>query len=247
MSYSNLTEFLLSKADIQPASSILDVGCGTGRELIKMGELAGDKAKLVGVDKAERCIEQAKAAVKKDERYTFMAADLAQQLPFEDDTFDLIFSKDVLECIVDKRGFLEEIHRVLKPGGQIVMAHYDFDTQVFDGSNKALVRKMVQAYSDWEQAWMDDSDGWIGRRLWRYIHGTGLFSGSMDSFVLIETTYKPGYFGYNRVQDFQDMIEKGFISEDDYGTFKTEIEELAGKDQYLYSINSYVYSGTGKR
>ena len=246
MSYNHLTEFLLSKVEFNQLTAILDIGCGYGHQLIQLGELVEGDVKLVGLDKMDTCIAQANDATKKDERYTFMTGDLAKQLPFEDHTFDLVFSKDVLECIVDKASLLKEIHRVLKPGGQIIMAHYDFDTQVFDGSNKALVRKIVQAYSDWEQAWMDDSDGWIGRRLWKYINSTGLFSGSMDSFVLIETTYKPGYFGYNRVQDFQDMIMKGFISESDYLTFKHDIEDLARKDQYLFSINSYVYTGTGK-
>ncbi|WP_455675706.1 methyltransferase domain-containing protein [Pradoshia sp.] len=246
MSYNTLTDFLLSKVNWSQVSAVLDIGCGYGHQLIQMGELARSDVKLVGLDKMETCIAHANDSTKGDHRYTFKTADLSQPLPFDDHTFDLVFSKDVLECIVDKASLLQELHRVLKPGGQIVMAHYDFDTQVFDGNNKALVRKMVQAYSDWEQAWMDDSDGWIGRRLWKYINSTGLFSGSMDSFVLIETTYKPGDFGYNRVQDFQDMIKKGFISESDYLTFKHEMEELAKEDQYLFSINSYVYSGVGK-
>lgn len=246
MSDKTITDFLLSKVNWPQVSAVLDIGCGYGHQLIRMGEHVKSDGKLVGLDKMDACIAHAIETAKEDHRYTFMTGDLSQRLPFADDTFDLVFSKDVLECITDKASLLSEIHRVLKPGGQIVIAHYDFDTQVFDGSNKALVRKIVQAYSDWEQAWMDDSDGWIGRRLWKYINSTGLFSGTMDSYVSIETVYKPGYFGYNRVQDFQEMIMKGFITESDYVSFKKEIEELALKDEYLYSINSYVYSGVGK-
>ena len=61
---------------------------------------------------------------------------------------------------------LAEAHRLLKSSGQIVYAHYDWDSQTIDGTDKHLVRRIVQSFNDWQQNWMGACDAWMGRRLW---------------------------------------------------------------------------------
>lgn len=110
-------------------------------------------------------------------------------MPFEDETFDVVFSNNVLECITDKGKLLSEIARVLKPSGQVVCAHFDWDSQLIDGTDKALVRKIVQTFNDWQQGWMDDCDAWMGRRLWKTFNRSKLFNGEIQCHVLTNTKY----------------------------------------------------------
>lgn len=49
---------------------------------------------------------------------------------------------------------MREAVRVLRRGGQLVVGHWDWDSQLFDGSDWALVRRLVHASADWQQAWM---------------------------------------------------------------------------------------------
>ena len=91
---------------------ILDVGCGTGTMLGYLSRF-GD---AVGVDaepEAVRfCEERGVTAVRRFD---------GAKLPFEAEAFTLVSTLDVLEHIDDDRGMLTEIHRVLEPGGNLLV------------------------------------------------------------------------------------------------------------------------------
>lgn len=92
---------------------ILDVGCGTGT-LLKYLARYGD---VLGVDVDEQaiafCRERGVHKVQKIDSFP---------LPFEDNSFDLVTILDVLEHIEDDRGTLEDLYRVLRPGGMLMVA-----------------------------------------------------------------------------------------------------------------------------
>ena len=123
------------------------------------------------------------------------------------------------------------------------MAHWDWDTQVYSSDHKEVVRKLVAEFSDWQQGWMDASDGQMGRRLWGLFEGSGLFTGVMDSFTLLETQYEEGQYGFDRLQDLANLVKAGRIAEAEYDMFCGEMRALAESRKYFYSLNSYIYLG----
>ena len=149
----------------------------------------------------------------------------------------------VLICILDKTALVNEIHRVLKPGGKTLFAHWDWDTQVYNSSNKSIIRKFVAAFSDWQQDWMEASDGQMGRRLWGLFEGSGKFKGDIASFTLLETEYREGKYGFDRLRDLSGLVEGGSIESSEYETICSEMQELSDARKYFYSVNSYIYVG----
>lgn len=101
-----------------------------------------------------------------DARVSFRCEALGDRLPFDAQSVDLVYSHNLLECLADPGAFPREAARILRPSGQVVVGHWDWDTQLFDGADKALVRRFVAAFADWQQAWMAYAGGWMGRRLW---------------------------------------------------------------------------------
>lgn len=165
-------------------------------------------------------------------------------LNFNDDFFDAVYSCNTLECIKNKDKLLREIARVLKPGGQVVFAHYDWDTQVFNATDKGLYRKILYTFNDWKQPWMAECDPWMGRKLHGVFESSGCFSGGVSVFVLIETEYREGFKGYYAVNDeFRALVENGMIEESEYNAFRDDILQMAENREYFYSINMYVYQG----
>lgn len=164
-------------------------------------------------------------------------------MPFGDGEFDRVLSVNLLETIPEKNALLAEVHRVLRGEGRIVFAHYDWDSQLLDGDDKALVRKVVHAFSDWKQRWMADADGWMGRRLWRTFQQTGLFTGSVHTLVHTSTRFAPGSYGWERVQDFRSLVERGMIRAEEYERLHSALEELASREQYFYATTMFVYVG----
>lgn len=238
-----MRNYIYSLMDLEGVRAVLDLGCGKGYDLRRIGESLGPDARLVGMDASQKALDAAKAEVGDDPRFELLLADASRGLPFGDGEFDLIFSRDMLECIPDKDALVREVGRVLRPAGQIVFAHWDWDSQVIDGSDKDLVRKIVHTFGDWKQNWMTDCDSWMGRRLWRVFNRSGLFAGKVYPYVLTSTEFAPGYPGYSNIQDFQALVKRDMISREEYDRFIGDIESLAAEDEYFYAVTTYIYVG----
>ncbi len=126
----------------------------------------------------------------------------------------------------------------------MIFAHWDWDTQIYNSANKNIIRSFVVNFSDWQQPWMDSSDGLMGRKLWGQFQGGDKFQGHMDSFSLLETKYKPGKYGYDRLHDLLGLVEKGNIEKRKYDLILCEMKRLYLSKQYFYSVTSFIYCGT---
>jgi ubiquinone/menaquinone biosynthesis C-methylase UbiE len=98
-------------------SAILDLGCGTGDLLQVLGTLLGDEACCVGVDLSLDMLAVAQEKIADCPRTFVVQADVTQPLPFADETFDVIASLNLLQEVSAPLVVLEEVHRLLKPGG----------------------------------------------------------------------------------------------------------------------------------
>lgn len=238
-----MREFIYSLMEIPAAGAILDLGCRDGYDLRRIGERASRETRLVGLDLSPEAIETAAKEMEHDPRYSFAVADVSLGLPCQSESFDVVFSNNVLECVIDKDALLQEVHRVLLPDGQVVFAHFDFDSQTIDGEDRALVRKLIHTFGDWKMKGMADCDAWMGRRLWRTFRHTGLFEGSIHTYVLTNTEFAPHHYGYDRIADFAALVRHGLISQAEHDAFREAIEDLAGRGEYFYSITMFIYVG----
>jgi ubiquinone/menaquinone biosynthesis C-methylase UbiE len=112
-------ENIMELLDIKPGTYTLDIGCGTG---IYTNELCEAGARVVGVDISP---EMLAIAAEKNRHHgdnvSFLVADAAV-LPFEDNSFDLVASISAMEFYDRPQESLQEMYRVLKPGGHMVVA-----------------------------------------------------------------------------------------------------------------------------
>ncbi|MFH7244274.1 MAG: methyltransferase domain-containing protein [Spirulina sp.] len=121
----DLIDECLRWANVTQAVDILDCGCGIGGSALELATRFN--ARVTGITlspvQAKRATERAEAAG--------LAADSAPcaqfqvanalQTPFADESFDFIWSMESGEHMPNKAGFLQECHRLLKPGGKLLM------------------------------------------------------------------------------------------------------------------------------
>ena len=98
-----------------PGAPVLDLGCGWGMFTAVMRS-AGYQA--VGLDISEKAIERARLNHPEVE-YNILDAD--GSIPFEDDSFSAVWSTEVIEHVLDVPEFLNEINRVIRPGGIFIL------------------------------------------------------------------------------------------------------------------------------
>jgi ubiquinone/menaquinone biosynthesis C-methylase UbiE len=108
---------------IKPEWVCLDAASGSGYCV----EILSKKAKkVVGIDYNEHAINHAKEHHKRTNN-EFFVADLNGHLKFSDNTFDAITSFETIEHVKNQNNMLSEFHRILKPGGMMLMSTPDKD------------------------------------------------------------------------------------------------------------------------
>lgn len=237
-------DWLLSFVDLPRGGTVVDLGCGNGGDLLTLAARYPDPtARFIGIDVAETAISLATTRANEDARVHFVRHPLSEPVPLAEASVDVVYSHNLLECLRDRAAFACEVGRILRPGGVAVIAHWDFDSQVIDGVDKAAVRRLVHAFADWQQPWMEHADGWMGRRLWGTFAPTGLFEGAVHARVLTNTIYAAPWYGHARVQDLGRLVQRGLASEADYRRVVADLEELSREGRYFYSITGYAYVG----
>ncbi len=107
---------LITSIDNAP-KKILDVGCGTGFLTNEMKNMYPE-AYVCGIDISQKALTQARREYK---NVRFIYTDVAKELPFPDNHFDLVVSGEHIEHLVDTDIYLSEINRVTKTGGQLIL------------------------------------------------------------------------------------------------------------------------------
>jgi len=102
--------------------TVLDVGCGAGVDLARF---ARGGAEVTGVDVSQSAIELARTNFGQQRlRGRFEVAN-GEQLPFADNTFDLVFAHGVVQYTAQPQRLVDECRRVLKPGGEAIFQVYN--------------------------------------------------------------------------------------------------------------------------
>jgi ubiquinone/menaquinone biosynthesis C-methylase UbiE len=116
-------------ANIQPGNSILDVGCGTGDLTLLARECTGVAGKVHGIDASPEMIEVAQQKAARKHSNVEFRVGLIEQLAFADGTFDVALSSLMIHHLPDdlQRRGLQELRRVVKPGGRLVIVDFKQD------------------------------------------------------------------------------------------------------------------------
>lgn len=105
----------------QQGEHALDIACGTGIVARCAASFIGPQGRVVGIDSDQDMIATARSLPSHLERTIEWVEGDAQQLPFADATFDMIFCQGGLQFISDRSTALREMYRVLKPRARMVL------------------------------------------------------------------------------------------------------------------------------
>lgn len=147
----DLIDEVLKWAGVESANNVIDAGCGVGGSSRHLARKFGCTAKGITLSpyQAERGNELAKEQGLQDS-CQFRVAD-ALDMPFADNSFDLVWSLESGEHMPDKKQFVNELFRVAEPGGRIIIVtwcHRDLEEgeTSLTPSEERLLRRINRAY-----------------------------------------------------------------------------------------------------
>lgn len=144
---------MLERVDLSGARNMLDVGCGEGR-FCRL--LAARGLRTTGIDPAASLVGQARRLHPEGD-YRVAGA---EQLPFEDESFDLVLAYLSLIDIPDVKAAIGEMTRVLRPGGHLLIANLN---SFFSASNPTGWRSEPDGTRSFAlDHYMGERSDWIG-------------------------------------------------------------------------------------
>jgi ubiquinone/menaquinone biosynthesis C-methylase UbiE len=133
--------------DASPGERILDIGCGPGFYTEELLAEVGERGVIVGVDNSPQMLSVAAHRVEGHANVTFHEAD-ATSLPVEDGSFDVALCVQVFEYVPDVDRALAEMHRVVRPGGRVVVWDVDWTTVSWHSTDAAAMERALQAWDE---------------------------------------------------------------------------------------------------
>ena len=213
---------------------VVDLGCGGGLTLAALRERFGPELELIGVERREPQLDPA-LAVKT------VVADLNKPLPFEDASIGAAVCHNTLEALLSVDAFLAEVARVLVPGGHFLLGHNDLDTIVFSSSELDLTRRLVHAFADSQQEWMDAADGTIGRKLPTIAGRAPLEHVETMAWVVLDTDLAAGEPADTAIRGITDAVRRD-QHHDLASQLESWVDDLrvrASRGEFVFSVNDY--------
>jgi ubiquinone/menaquinone biosynthesis C-methylase UbiE len=176
---------------LKPGANILSVGCGPG---VILSEACSRHSSVhgSGLDVSPERVQQAIDKHRSNKQLTFLRGD-AHAMPFDSNSFDLVYARMLFEYLTDKRKAAEEMVRVCRPGGTVLLQ--DLDGQLLwnypeDPVMQRTIEKVVAGLA------RTGFDAFVGRKLFSLAHGAGLtnIDVQVECYHLIAGEIEPSIF-----------------------------------------------------
>ena len=124
---------------IDPGSVVLDLGCGAGTDLLIAAQMSGPTGRVIGIDMTAAMLQRARASANEMGLANVeLHESLIEALPIEDASVDVVISNGVIDLVPDKDAVLDEIDRVLRPGGRLQIADVVIHHEVSEDARKRI-------------------------------------------------------------------------------------------------------------
>ena len=124
---------------IDPGAVVLDLGCGAGTDLLISAQMTGPGGRVIGIDMTASMLDLARASASQMGLANVELHEaLIESAPVEDASVDVVISNGVIDLVPDKNAVLDEIDRVLRPGGRLQLADVVIHHEVSEDARKRI-------------------------------------------------------------------------------------------------------------
>lgn len=227
----------LALLDLLPGDRALDVGCGTGDEVIALAEELGPGGRSVGADASATMVaEGRRRALAEGLPATFVQAD-ARHLPFADGSFDGVRAERLLQHVPDADGALRELVRVARAGARIVIWEADLETLVFDAPDRAVSRRIALAICDGFR------HGAIGHELYRRFKRLGLQEVQAEPRIRAMTEFWLMESAFELHASARKAAAAGLVTAREAADWLAALEAAAEDGTFFAAVSGFLVSG----
>jgi arsenite methyltransferase len=218
----------------KPGERILDVGVGPGFLAAEIAGLVGPSGEVHGVDPSESML--ALAAARCGEAVRLRTGD-ATRLPYPDGEFGAAVSTQVLEYVADIPAALDEAHRVLRPGGRLVVLDTDWDSIVWRNSDPDRMRRVLTAWDE------HLADPYLPRRLPGALRRAGFQVTPPQVVPLLNVGFADATYSAHLIDTIATFVTgRNSLTTEEIAAWAADLRAQA--EDAFFSLNRYVFRAT---
>jgi arsenite methyltransferase len=208
---------------------ILDVGCGPGYYCAELLQEVGPSGAVVGIDGSSAMLDLAARRCAEYHNVEFHESDAAS-LPVDDGGFDGAVCVQVLEYVADPTAGLAEMHRVLRPGGRVVVWDVDWDTVSLHSPDPARTEAVLRT---WDEHLAHRS---LPRTLAQRLRAAGFEDVRMEAHAFATAEFDEDCYGPALTPFIADFVAgRQGISEEEARAWVAEQRELGGRGEFYFA------------
>lgn len=224
----------------QPGERVLDIGSGPGMLVAGIARKVGRTGCVAGVDISDAMNELA-AARTADMPWVSIREGNATELPFFEGEFDAAVSTQVYEYVEDIEKALSELFRVLKPGGRAVILDTDWDTLIWNTSDRQRLNRIMELFAP------HCAHPHLARQLPSLLRRAGFFLVDCRVHTILNTEYDPNTYSYGLIKFIGSYVgENGRMNPAEVKAWADELADLGDAGAYFFSNNRYIFTVSNK-
>jgi ubiquinone/menaquinone biosynthesis C-methylase UbiE len=220
---------------LRTGERVVDVGSGPGYLAADMGAAVGPTGRICGIDISDSMIAMARARCVEQPWVELRVGD-ATQLPFADGEFDVAVSTQVCEYVSDASRALEELHRVLRPGGRALILDTDWDSMVWHTTDRGRMDRVLAAWND------HCVDPYLPRTLAPTLTRLGFLVQHRDVIPLFNPVYDANTYSYGLIGLIGAfVVGRRGVTQEEVTAWAGDLRQLGEDGSYFFSVNRYLF------
>ncbi len=206
---------------VKSGHKVLDIGCGIGLDTSKLSEMVQPDGKVFGIDMDAVMIQNAKKAAIKEKHHDIIKFIIsnAEKLPFGSNHFDSVRADRVIQNVTTPEIALNEMIRITKSNGRIVILDTDWNTLSIDTSQVDLCQRLKNyLLRDFNR------NGFEGVQLYKYFKSKGLYNIQFHICPVAMTNYEHARKSLLLDNIEQCALKDGIVTEEELFHWHNELE-----------------------
>jgi ubiquinone/menaquinone biosynthesis C-methylase UbiE len=220
---------------LRSGDRVLDVGVGPGLLAAEMADEVGPAGRVCGIDISDSmlAIARTRADLTSGPTIELEQASVGR-IPHGAGSFDVVVSTQVLEYVDDVAGALEEVRRVLRPAGRVVLLDTDWDSIVWRSGDDERMSRMLTAFEEHLE------DPHLPRTLGDLLDKAGFTVTHLQVVPMLNAGFDPRTFSVGLIDLVAGFVPgRAGITQEEAQAWA---DDLRGLDvSYFFSLNRYLF------
>lgn len=220
---------LLQELNLRTGERVLEVGCGGGFYAYDAARFVGATGRVCAIDISR---DQIAAARTRCAEFPWVECKLADvvKLPFANHEFDAVYANQVLEYITTLNDAIREIHRVLRPGGRLIIVATNWSSLVWYSNHPERMKRMLATWD--EHAPYPDLPASLAVQLRAF----GIQPVNQKPLPILNTSYNEHSYSYWAARLIKQFVAgRNSVSEAEAEAWLQEFDELEKQNAYFFS------------